>query len=438
MVYKSICSYTVATDYREDKTMAKRKINITAIKSLKSGETLWDTELRGFGCRCQKSGKFFMLKYSLNGRQRFYTIGEWNGSLTPDQAREQAEILRGQIRSGIDPMAEKERDKAIPFVKDAFEKYLEEIKEKRSPRTHAEYKRLFVKLATKPIGRYQLNSVSRADIARLHNGLKATPYQANRLLAVLSSFFSWSIKQGHRTNETNPCRYIDRFKEKSRERFLSEEELYALGQALIQYEEEHKFLKKQLQQKKNRRSIEENTVTPAITAAIRLLLLTGARVNEILTLQWKDINFKLKMVRLQESKTGQKTIYLSAPTLQLLLEIPRIKDNPYVICGKNKGSHLINIKDPWNTIRKSAGLEDVRLHDLRHNYASTAVTTGHHLKVIGSLLGHKNTKTTERYAHLANDPLQTANETISNRILNAITTKPQEDNIIKIYQGQKD
>jgi len=413
--------------------MAKKKINLTSVKTLKQGETLWDTELRGFGCRCQKSGKFFILKYTISGRQRFYTIGEWSGALTPDQARKQAEMLRGQVQSGIDPMAEKERSRAIPFVNDAFENYLEEIKAKRSPRTHAEYKRLFDKLATKQIGRYQLNAISRADIARLHNSLKDTPYQANRLLAVLSSFFSWSVKNGHRTESDNPCRYIDRYKEKSRERFLSEEELYALGQALTKYEEEHKFIKINPQQKEQQ--IEENTITPFITAAIRLLLLTGARVNEILTLKWSDIDFKLKLARLQESKTGQKTIYLSAPALQLLSEIPRIEGNPYVICGKNEGAHLINIKDPWQKIRKHAGLGDVRLHDLRHNYASTAVTTGHHLKVIGSLLGHADTQTTERYAHLANDPLQTANEAISNRILNSITTKPKEDNIVSISKN---
>lgn len=412
--------------------MAKKKINLTSVKALKQGETLWDTELRGFGCRCQKSGKFFILKYTMNNRQRFYTIGEWNGKLTPDQARKQAEKLRGQIQSGTDPMAEKERSKAIPFVNDAFEEYLEEIKAKRSPRTHAEYKRLFNKLAKKQIGKYQLNSISRADIARLHNKLKDTPYQANRLLAVLSSFFSWCIKNGHRTESENPCRYIDRYKEKSRERFLSGEELYALGQALVKYEEEHKFIKMQPQQNKENQAIEENTVTHFVTAAIRLLLLTGARVNEILTLQHKDVDFKHKLVRLQESKTGQKTIYLSAPALQLLSEIPHIKGNPYVICGKNEGAHLINIKDPWREIRKNAGLEDVRLHDLRHNYASTAVTAGHHLKVIGSLLGHADTQTTERYAHLANDPLQTANEAISNRILDAMNTRPDKENVVPL------
>lgn len=203
-------------------------------------------------------------------------------------------------------------------------------------------------------------------------------------------------------------------------------------------------------------------------AAIRLLIFTGARRNEILTLNWKDVDFANRLIRLQQSKTGQKTIYLSAPALQILSDIPQIHGNPYVICGAKEKSRLVNIKDPWNRIRKMAtlniwedsqqladlvgkakselptgfridalyalvlklakksninlpvGLMDVRIHDLRHNFASTAVTSGHHLKVIGSLLGQKNTKTTEKYAHLANDPIQLANEAISNRILQSM------------------
>lgn len=409
--------------------MAKRKITLSNVKALKSRETIWDTELKGFGCRCQKEGKIFILKYSIHGRQRFYTIGEWSGALTPDQARQEAEIIRGQIRKGIDPMAEKCREKAIPLVKDAFIKYLEDVQAKRSPRTYESYRWLYDKFVDKKLGGYRVDAVTRADVARLHSEHKATPCQANRLLAVLSAFFSWCEKYGHRIDGQNPCRHIEKFKETARERFLSEEELYNLGIALKKYEE--KYCKLNTTKKSRVAEDEkENIATPYITAAIRLLILTGARRNEILTLKWEDINFKYRLIRLQESKTGQKTIYLSAPALQLLSEIPRIDGNPYVICGLKAGTHLINIKSAWGKIRRDAGLEGVRLHDLRHNYASTAVTSGHHLKIIGSLLGHKETKTTERYAHLANDPLQTANEAISKRIMDSMTIKPSKRNVV--------
>ncbi|MBI3441948.1 MAG: site-specific integrase [Proteobacteria bacterium] len=246
-----------------------------------------------------------------------------------------------------------------------------------------------------------------------------------------------AYRRVYRADGKNPCRHVEKFKEVSRERFLSESEVYALAIALKKYESENKYLKEQPHKKDKNGEQEENYVTPYITAAIRLLLLTGARCNEILTLKWQDVDFERKLIRLQESKTGQKTIYLSAPALKILTDMPRIEGNPYVICGRNEGSHLVNIKDPWGVIRGNAGLSEVRIHDLRHNYASTAVTSGHHLKVIGTLLGHANTKTTEKYAHLANDPLQTANEAISNRILHAMTTKPGKDNVVTIAKKQR-
>jgi integrase len=412
--------------------MAKKKINLTSIKALQPSETIWDTDIKGFGCRCQKDGKYFILKYSINQRQRFFTIGALSGELTPDQARAEAEMLRGMIRKGIDPMAMKEADAKIPLVKTAFDKYLDEVKAKRSPRTYIEYKRVYEKFIKSAIGNHRIDAIARADIAKLHNSFNDTPYQSNRILALLSSFFSWCDKHGHRTDGKNPCRHIDKYKESSRERLLSEQEIYNLSEALKRYEENHKFFAEQPHKKNKQAEQETNHSTVYITATIRLLILTGARCSEILTLKWQDVDFERKLIRLQKSKTGQKTIYLSAPALQLLSEIPRIQDNPFVICGKKEGSHLVNIKDPWGEIRKDAGLSDVRIHDLRHNFASTAVGTGHHLKVIGSLLGHANTKTTERYAHLANDPLQTANEAISNKILDAMTNKPNKNNVVTI------
>jgi len=219
---------------------------------------------------------------------------------------------------------------------------------------------LYKKNIEKELGNHRIDAIARVDIARLHNSLRNIPYQANRVLAILSAFFSWCEKHGYSAEGQNPCRYIEKYEEKSRERFLSEAEIYNLGQALNQYEQDHKFLKEQPHKKDKRKESEENTVTPYITMAIRLLILTGARRSEILTLKWNNVDFERKLIRLQESKTGQKTIYLSAPAMQLLTEIPRIENNPYVICGKKEGAHLVNIKTPWNKIRKNAGLEEDR------------------------------------------------------------------------------
>jgi integrase len=153
-----------------------------------------------------------------------------------------------------------------------------------------------------------------------------------------------------------------------------------------------------------------------VIAAIRLLVLTGARLSEVLTLQWSHVEFEHSLLRLPDSKTGQKVIYLNAPALQVLTELPRIEGNPFVICGKREGAPLINPQKPWRRIRETAGLDDLRIHDLRHSFASVAAGSGQSLPIIGALLGHSQPQTTARYAHLSADPLRTANDAIGRRL----------------------
>jgi integrase len=217
------------------------------------------------------------------------------------------------------------------------------------------------------------------------------------LLALLSKFFNWCERHGYRPDGSNPCRHIEKYKEKRRERFLTPQELAQLGEALADSEE-------------------HETVSPFAIAAIRLLVLTGARLSEILTLQWSYVDFEHSLLRLPDSKTGQKVIYLNAPALQVLTDLPRLEGNPFVICGKREGARLINIQKPWRRIRKAAGLDDVRIHDLRHSFASIAAGSGQSLPVIGALLGHSQPQTTARYAHLSADPLRTANDAIGRRL----------------------
>ena len=161
---------------------------------------------------------------------------------------------------------------------------------------------------------------------------------------------------------------------------------------------------------------------PFIMAAIRLLVLTGARLNEILTLRWDWVGFDAQCLRLPDSKTGAKTVYLNPPAMKVLAEIPKLEGNPHVICGGKSGAHLINLQKPWRRIRKQAGLDDLRLHDLRHSFASIAVASGMSLPLIGALLGHSQPQTTARYAHLSDDPLKKAAKTVGERM--AIISKP--------------
>ncbi|MCB1782979.1 MAG: site-specific integrase [Alphaproteobacteria bacterium] len=415
--------------------MPIKKITINSVKNMLSGETLWDTEVKGFGCRRSRDVRSFILKYRIGtgrgARQYKFTIGKLGSPWTPDSAREEAKRLLGQIAQGKNPAAGRKREKTASDIGHAFSQFLEESNGKRTDRTRNEYHRMFEKYLKKDIGGYRIGDVNKQDIQRILTRLSASPIQANRLLQMLRAFFNWCEQEKHRDIHTNPCSGINKHKEKTRERYLSEEELQRLGAALLAYEEEQKYIKPMKHQKKP--DVPElNTVTPYVTAAIRLLILTGARKNEILTLKWEFVDFERRQLRLPESKTGEKVIHLSAPALQLLSEIPRIVGNPYVICGKNDGEHLVNIKDPWGKIRKTAGLEDVRLHDLRHNFASIGLASGLHLKVIGTLLGHSQIKTTERYAHLANDPLQTANEMIGKRIADTMMQRPGANNVVSL------
>jgi len=467
--------------------MSSKKVTISSVRDLDSDQTIWDTETKGFGYRRQKgTDKVFILKYRFGkgrtARQYIYTIGKLGSPWTPDTARDEAKRILGRVANGENPAAERQHKKSANSIDEAFTQFMEDSAGKRAQRTIDEYRRLYEKYAQSQLKRYRAEDVTRADIQKLHSGLAHTAPQANRLLQMLSAFFNWCERSGHRPRHSNPCHDIEKYGEHYRERFLSEKELFALSNALARYDEEYGYFKEKSHKKDKTGKGESNAVTPYVTAAIRLLIFTGARRNEILTLKWENVDFQKRLIRLQESKTGQKTIYLSAPALQTLSEIPRIEGNPYVICGAKDGAHLINIKDAWDRIRKMAtielwqddeklaellketqnklpkdcriddlfeathflakkskitlptGLTDVRLHDLRHNFASTAVVSGHHLKVIGSLLSHANTKTTERYAHLANDPLQTANEAISNRILQAMTGK-NGNNIVNLKRG---
>jgi integrase len=169
------------------------------------------------------------------------------------------------------------------------------------------------------------------------------------------------------------------------------------------------------------REAEQNkSCSPWVVAAIRLLALTGARRNEILTLQWDHVSEEHGCLMLPDSKTGRKAIRLSPPALALLQTIPRLKGNPYVICGERPGRHLVNIESPWRRIRATAKLDDVRLHDLRHSFASVAASGGQSLVVIGKLLGHSQPATTARYAHLADDPVRAASDAVGKHIAAAM------------------
>ena len=251
------------------------------------------------------------------------------------------------------------------------------------------------------LGSMRIGEITRADILRFHTGRKAHPTNANRCLALLSHVFSIAEQWGERPQGSNPCHHVDRFPEVKRERFLKPDELVRLGAAL---------------------EAADGVIHPSVIAATRLLLLTGARLSEILELRWEWIDFERGIARLPKSKSGAKNLHLPAPALALLKAMPRVPDNPFVLPGNKPGSRLVGIQKAWQRLRRMAQIPDLRIHDLRHSFASVGAGAGLGLPVIGALLGHSQAATTQRYAHLAADPLKQASDLIAAEIAKALGT----------------
>ncbi len=369
------------------------KRSVDAVKAGGTDTVYWDGELTGFGLRVRRSGrKSYVVQTRIAGKLCWFTIGP-HGPLNPDQARARALEILASAKKGIDPRDADARREAERNMADLGRRFLEEyVPVHCKPSTREEYRRS-VRLFVDPvIGELRVPEVQRKDIAALDHGLRDKPYQANRTLAVLSKMFSLAEVWGWRPDGSNPCRHVKRYKEHKRERFLSPEETERLGQVLREAEEE----------------------MPSAVAAFRLLLLTGCRLSEIQFLRWEYV--KDDCIELPDAKTGGRIVPLGPEARAVLSAIPRDDDNPWVIAGRLPGSHLTDLQRPWRRIRKREGLEDVRIHDLRHSFASRALALGESLTMIGKLLGHTQVQTTARYAHLARDSIQTAAARITGSI----------------------
>ena len=392
----------------------KKKLTVRFLNNLElcARETfVWDTEVPGFGLRVWPSGKrVFIFQYRNNYRQtRRIVIGRF-GEITPEQARRIARDHAGAVRQGSDPAAERKEAVAAPTVSQLAERYLiEHATPKKKPSSVKTDESNLNNHVLPALGSKKVAAISRAEVNNLHHSMRDTPGAANRVLALLSKMFTLAEKWGLRPDGTNPCRQVERYPERKLERFLSEPELARLADVLANAER-------------------TRTELPSVIAAIRLLLFTGARLSEILTLRWEHVDIEGQCLRIPDSKTGAKTIYLPPAGLDVLDKLAKSDDDPYVIAGAKQGNHLVNLRKPWGRIRKKARLDDVRIHDLRHSFASMAVAGGLSLPMIGALLGHTQPSTTQRYAHLAGDPLRQAANITGGRIAAAMGQGIQDRN----------
>jgi integrase len=356
---------------------------------------LWDTGLKGFGVRCRSSGaKHYVLKTRIGGRQRWLTIGRHGSPWTPELARDEALRLLGLKVAGKDPAAERDHQKGVITVAELGSRFLTDyVAHHCKCSTAYEYKRSVEFFINSALGQYRISDVLRADVAKFHHDLRDRPYQANRALGVLSKMLNLAEEWGLRPDGSNPCRHVKKYHEEKRERYLTRDELQRLGAALADADR-------------------NKTETPFALGAIGLLILTGARLTEILTLRWDYVDLENAVLRLPDSKTGPKLIYLNDAAIKLLRTIPKMASNPFVITGGKPGARLMNLQKPWLRIRTAAVLNDVRIHDLRHTFASFGAGAGLSLPQIGRLLGHTQPATTARYAHLAADPVRLASNQI--------------------------
>ena len=266
--------------------------------------------------------------------------------------------------------------------------------------------------------------VRRADVSRLHGKLVDRPYEANRTVAVVSAVWNWAARRDEAGLADNPAKGIERYPEQGRERFLTTDELARLGDALREGEadglpyavDETKPKAKHAPKAESRRV----KLDPFAVAAIRLLILTGARLREILDARWSQVDLERGILFLADSKTGRKPVYLSAAAQAVLAALPRIEGNPHVIAGAKDGAPRADLKKPWAAVKRAADLEGVRLHDLRHSFASVGAGASMGLPIIGKLLGHSQAATMARYAHLDADPLRRAVDTIGATIAAAM------------------
>ncbi len=372
----------------------------------------WDSTLSGFGVRIYPTGrKTFVVFYRADGRQRLMTLGQY-GVLTLDQARDLAKRKLSEVIEGGDPLATKQQAAAGETVKALCETYME-----RHARPHKKsWKEDEQRIDRRIIpawGNLKASSLRRNDVAMLHSKVgEDHPYEANQILALLSRMFDLARRWGFVPEDfPNPARDIDKFKEQKRDRWVTPEELPKLAEAI------------------------DNEQNPVASAALWMYLLTGARKSELLSARWEDVDLERRELCFRDTKAG-RTHYLplNEPALAVLRSLGRLEGNPYIFPGHKQGAHLVNISKPWNRVRKAAGVEDVRLHDLRRTVGSWLAQAGNSLHLIGRVLNHSNQSTTAVYARFGEDHVRQALEA-HGKLIMGVAGKTDQAEVIPIKKA---
>lgn len=403
-----------------------QKITETTTKKAAENGIIWDTDIPGFGLRVNagKRGitRAFILNYRIHGRERRYTIGKFP-AWSAQAARDKAKVLRRQVDTGTDPLAERQAADAASTVAEVWQHYEEIHLPTKRASSRKEDRAIWERNIKPEFGRRKAHTITRTDVAALHRKIAATaPTQANRVLSLVSKLFNFA-KVDMSLPIDNPAKGVRRTLEEPRERFLSDEEYKRLLETLAEfpYMQAQKLPKAEWHEQdgrvvKSRLVRRERPEAALVQSAsiIRLIMLTGCRKHEALSATWDQLDLKAGIWTKPSAHTKQKKAHrvpLSKAALMLLAKIrERTGKSKCLFPGIKPGTHQGDVKSAWETIRTRAGIPDVRIHDLRHQFASVLVSSGQSLPVIGRLLGHTQAQTTERYAHLFDDPLRKATD----------------------------
>lgn len=432
----------------ERRAAGARRLTKTVVDALSPAATeytAFDSKLPGFGVRVRPTGSMsYVAMYRTGGRNsplRKVTIGKVS-KLTAEEARKEAEAILAKAELGQDVAQERARARAEQTVADLCDIYLAEGCATKKASTLVSDRGRIERHIKPLLGRKLISEVKPADIERflrdVADGKTAADLKtskhgraivrggkgtATRTTRLLGGIFTFAVRRGLRG--ANPVSGVRKYEDRQGDRYLTAGELQRLGEALREAEMTglpwavspvapgSKHLPKNTESHRTK-------VDPYAVAAIRLLILTGCRLREILHLRWEEVNFDRGVMLLPDSKTGWKPVLLGAAALLILDRLVRVQGCPYVIPGKKPGTPRSDLKRPWGVIRRHAGLDDVRIHDVRHTFASFGASGGIGLTIVGRLLGHKDVKTTNRYSHLADDPLRRAADSVGNALAAAM------------------
>ncbi len=360
----------------------------------------WDENLPCFGLRVYPNGRrSYVCAYRVRNRKRIATLGRVD-VLTLEQARKKARSFLGHAANGDDPQATQDAIHASSTIKALSYEYIERHAKQKKKSWKDDVSSLENHIIPK-LGVRLAAAINSDDVAKLHMEIgREFPYAANRVLDLIRKMFNlarlWRLIP---TTMQNPASGVERFPEKKRRRFVTTVEMPRLVQAL------------------------EGEFNEYARHALWLLLLTGLRSNELLRAKWTDIDWDQRTLFVGKTKNGESVLApLSYAAIDRLKKIPHTQNNPYIICGSTPGNHLVNLQKPWRRIRKAAGIEDVRIHDLRRTVGSWLARSGTSLHLVGAVLNHKDQKTTARYAYFQTEDRTQVLDAHGDKITRSIAT----------------